>query len=186
MKVFFATTNRHKFQEVRDILKGYPMELEHLEMAYEESHDDAIEEIASKAAKKLAKDLGRPVVVEDTGLFFRAYNNFPGALPKFVFESLGYKGILKLLEGETRKAYFKTVASFCQPGERPVLFEGILEGSITESVHNRDKDVMPYERIFVPEGREATLSDMTLEEKNAFSHRAQAFRKFGEYLSGRE
>ncbi|HEX9721688.1 MAG TPA: RdgB/HAM1 family non-canonical purine NTP pyrophosphatase [Candidatus Paceibacterota bacterium] len=186
MKVTFVTTNKHKFQEVQDILKNYAIELEHLDMEYEENHDSSLDEIARSAAKKLAEKLQKPVVLEDTGLFFEAYNNFPGALPKFVIHSIGFKGIFKLLQGESRKAYFKTMAAFCQPGQEPVLFEGIMRGEIAEEIHNQDKDEMPYDKIFIPKGKTKTISDMTLEEKNSFSQRAQAFRKFGEYLSRAE
>jgi inosine/xanthosine triphosphate pyrophosphatase family protein len=41
---------------------------------------------------------------------------------------------------------------------------------------------MPYDKIFIPEGKTKTISDMAVEEKNSFSQRAQAFKKFGEYI----
>ena len=173
----------HKFKEVQDILKNCSIELEQLNMEYEENHDANIEDIARDAAKKLANELDKPIVLEDTGLFFEAYDGFPGALPKFVYSTLGYKGIFKLLEGEKRDAYFKTAAAYCEPGSEPVLFEGIMKGVITNEVHNLDKDEMPYDRIFIPEKKTKTLSDMNLEEKNSFSQRAEAFRKFGEYIT---
>ncbi len=182
MKITFITTNKHKFKEAQDILKDYPVELEQLDMDYEENHDESIEEIARGAAKKLADKLNRPVVLEDTGLFFEAYNNFPGALPKFVINSIGFKGIFKLLGGESRKAYFKTVAAFCEPGSEPILFEGIMKGEITKKIYNENKDEMPYDKIFIPEGKNKTISEMTLEEKNSFSQRSKAFKKFGAHL----
>lgn len=181
-KIYFITTNNHKFMEVKDALKEYPIELEHINLEYEENHDSSMEEIAKKASKKLADELKKSVILEDTGLFFEAYPNFPGALPKFVFNTLGYKGIFKLLEGESRKAYFKTVAGYCEPGKEPVLFEGEMHGQITKEVHNINKDAMPYDRIFIPEGKTKTISDMSLSEKTAFSQRAKAFRKFGEFI----
>ncbi|MBT4277911.1 XTP/dITP diphosphatase [Candidatus Falkowbacteria bacterium] len=183
MKIVFVTTNKHKFQEVRDVLKDYPVELEQLDMEYEENHDDQIEDIARDAVKKLANELNKPVILEDTGLFFEAYDGFPGALPKFVYNTLGYKGIFKLLENEKRDAYFKTVAAYCKPGEEAVLFEGVMKGVITEKVYNQDKDAMPYDRIFIPEGKTKTISEMSLEEKNSFSQRAKAFKEFGEYIT---
>lgn len=185
MKIAFITTNKHKFEEVGDILKNYPVELEWLDMEYEENHDAGMEEIARDAARKLAKKLNRKIVLEDTGLFFEAYGGFPGALPKFVYKTLGYKGIFKLLEGENRNAYFKTVAAYCEAGSEPILFEGVMRGVIANEVHNQDKDAMPYDRIFIPEGRMKTVSDMGLEEKNSFSQRAEAFKKFGEYIAGK-
>lgn len=185
MTVTFVTTNQHKYQEVSDILAEFPIKLVHLNRAYEENHDASLQHIASSAAKKLATELDQPIILEDTGLFFDAYPNFPGALPKFVFQTLGYEGILKLLNGSPRGAYFKTVAGFCEPRGEPTLFEGKMAGTITPEVHSLDKDAMPYDRIFMPVGKQVTISDMSLSEKNTFSQRAQAFRAFGEYIKNR-
>lgn len=185
MKVSFITTNKHKFEEVSDILKDYSVELEHLPMEYDENHDFSMEDIAKTAAKKLADELGKAIILEDTGLFFEAYDNFPGALPKFVFNTLGYKGIMKVLDGESRKAYFKTVAAYCEPGKEPVIFEGVMEGEITSEVFDEDKDTMPYDRIFIPIGYDKTISSMEMDLKNSFSQRGKAFRKFGEYMRDR-
>ena len=182
MKIYFVTTNNHKFAEVSHLLKKYPLKLEQIYMEYDENHDLGIEKIAKRAAKQLANKLNKPIVLEDTGLFFEAYKGFPGALPKFVIKTLNFKGIFKLLYGESRKAYFKTVAAFCMPGEEPITFEGKMHGKITEKIHNKDKEEMPYDKIFIPEGKNITISSMTLEEKNSFSQRAEAFRKFGEYI----
>jgi len=182
MKIVFITTNKFKFEEVGGILKDYPIELEQLSIEYEEDHDSSIEEIARSAAKKLSTEINKPIILEDTGLFFKAYEGFPGALPKFVFNTLGYKGIFKLIEGESRKAYFKTVAAYCEPNEDPVLFSGTMRGEITDEIYNKDQEAMPYDRIFIPEGKSKTISDMTLQEKNSLSQRAEAFKKFGEYI----
>jgi XTP/dITP diphosphohydrolase len=154
-------------------------------MEYDENHDLSMEEIAKCASKKIAEELGKPIVLEDTGLFFQAYENFPGALPKFVFNTLGYKGIMKVLDGESRKAYFKTVAAYCEPGKEPILFEGKMDGKITSEVFDEDKDAMPYDRIFIPEGYDKTISSMDMNLKNSFSQRGEAFRKFGDYIKER-
>lgn len=185
MKITFITTNKHKFEEVADILKNYPIELEWLNMKYDEDHEDGIEETAKKAAKKLADELQKPIVLEDTGLFLEAYPGFPGPAPKFVFNTLGYKGMLKLLEGESRNAYFKTVAAFCEPGKEPITFEGTMNGHFTEKIYNEDRDAMPFDRFFVPEGHSKTISDMTLAEKTAISQRGISFKAFGEHIGKR-
>jgi XTP/dITP diphosphohydrolase len=141
-----------------------------------------MENIARDAARSLSQKLGRLLMLEDTGLFFDAYPNFPGALPKFVFNTLGYKGILKLLAGEPRGAYFKTVAALGEPGKEPQLFEGIMRGTITEHVFDEDQDFMPYDRIFIPDGRDVTISRLSMADKNSFSQRGTAFRKLGRAL----
>lgn len=180
----FITTNKHKFEEVREVLAGFPVELEWVRDSYPEDHDATLEEIAMAGAKALAERLNRAVVVEDTGLFFSAFSGFPGTLPKFVFNTLGYYGIMKLLEGEKRGAYFKTVAAIALPAGEVKLFEGIMKGTITAEVFDKDKDAMPYDRIFIPDGKDIVISRMSMEEKNSFSQRAQAFRALGDYIAG--
>ncbi|MBD3355375.1 non-canonical purine NTP pyrophosphatase [Candidatus Woesearchaeota archaeon] len=150
MKIYFVTTNKHKFSEVSHLLKDYSFELEQLDVEYDENHDLGMEEISKRAAKQLADELNKPIVLEDTGLFFEAYKGFPGPLPKFVIKTLNFKGIFKLLDGESRKAYFQTIAAFCMPGKEPIVFEGKMKGAITEYIHDKDKDEMPYDKIFIP------------------------------------
>jgi XTP/dITP diphosphohydrolase len=179
--IHFATTNKHKFEEVKQILSEFNIDVKQLEIEKIEPRGEMMETIAKNAAELIANKVKLPIILEDTGIFFEAYNNFPGPLPRYIFESIGYKGILKLLEKENKDAYFKTVAAYCEPGQEPVLFEGISKGKISEKVVNKDKDVMPYERIFIPENSNKTLSDMSRTEKNKISHRSKAFRKFGEW-----
>ncbi len=184
MKISFVTTNKSKFEEVKSLFKEYGIELEWLNSKYEEDNEDAIEDTARKASQKLANELNMPVILEDTGLFFEAYQGFPGQSPKFVFKTLGHRGIFKLLDGESRKAYFKTCAAYCKPGSEPVLFSGEMRGDITTEIFNADKDFdfMPYDRIFIPEGETVTVSDMTMEKKNQLSQRSKAFRDVAAFL----
>jgi XTP/dITP diphosphohydrolase len=185
MKIAFVTTNRSKFEEVQSLFKDYGIEVEWINRKYEEDNEDTIEETAKKASRKLADDLNIPIVLEDTGLFFEAYDGFPGQSPKFVFKTLGYRGIFKLLGGEIRKAYFQTSAAYCEPNNEPILFNGIMRGEITTEIYNDDNrefDFMPYDRIFIPEGEKETISDMAMEKKNTLSQRSKAFRKLAEFL----
>jgi XTP/dITP diphosphohydrolase len=184
MKISFITTNKGKFEEVQSLFREYGIEVEWIKRKYDEDNDDTVEDTAKKASRKLADELKSPIVLEDTGLFFEAYNGFPGPAPKFVFKTLGYEGIFRLLEGTSRKAYFETYAAYCEPGQEPIIFSGKMEGEITEKIFNVDKDfdAMPYDRIFIPDGKDVTISDMTMDEKNKLSQRSIAFRKLGEYL----
>ena len=180
--VHFVTTNKHKFNEVKDILSKFNINVKQLELEKIEPKDYTVEQVAKTAAETIANQVKMPIVLEDTGIFFEAYTNFPGPLPKFVFDNIGYKGILKLLDNESRNAYFKTITAYAEPGKQAVLFKGIMKGKLTEKVYNQDKDVMPYERIFIPESFNTTLSDMNREQKNNLSHRSKAFKKFGEWF----
>ena len=183
MKLTFATGNKHKLEEARSVLSEYNIIVEKLDDKGSEDKESTIQQVAMKAAKELAEKHHKPIMVDDTGIFFAAYKNFPGAHPRLMFETLGYKGLLKLLENESRKAYFLCCVALCFPGKNPILFEGRLDGTIAKKPFDLKKDVMPYERIFTPEGKTKTISAFSREEKNAMSHRAIAFRKLGEYLT---
>lgn len=167
---------------MQKILEPYNIELEQVAMDYAEDKEATMAEVAEKAAKELAEKFNEPVIVEDTGIFFKAYNNFPGAQPKFVIKSIGFDGIFRLLKDKDRSVYFQTVIGYCQPGQTPVTFEGILHGQILDKIIMPETEVMPYDHIFVPDGQEKAIVQMTLDEKNSISQRGQATRKLGEYL----
>jgi len=182
-KIAFVTTNKHKFKEVSGVLKEFGVEIEQVIMEYDEDKEKSMEEIVVPAAKMLANKLNREVIIDDTGLFFKAYNNFPGALPKYIFNAIGYDGIFRLLAGLDRSAYFETFIGYCKPGGETKTFKGIMEGKIIEKIINAGQDHMCYDRIFIPKGHDKTISEMTLKKKNSFSQRAHAIRLLGEFLA---
>jgi len=181
-KLKFITSNKHKVKEIQMILDDFDVELEQVQIDYPEDKEDDMEAVARKASKNLAEQLGEPVIVEDTGIFFKAYNNFPGAQPKFVFNGIGFDGIFRLLAGKDRGAYFKTVIGYCEPGKEPINFIGEAHGDITEDIREPDKDLMPYTHIFQYEGYSEATAEMPLEEKLKYSQRGKAARKLGEFL----
>ena len=123
-----------------------------------------------------------PVVTEDTGVFFDAFDNFPGSKAKRYFEELGFDGLLEKVNGKNRDARFVTFVCFTENGKEFHCFKGELKGTLAKEVHNLEKDVLPYEKIFIPNGFKCTMSDIPREKKNTFSHRAQATKKFAGWL----
>ena len=182
MKVYFVTKNSHKFSEVKSILNEFNIQIEQLSMEKDEDKEKLIEDVALYNAELFASKHNVPIVVEDTGFYYNAYPNFPGPNPKLMFNALGYKGLLKLLENEKdRGAEFKAAVAFAYKGEKK-LFTGKLKGVITEKTDGNEEDVMPYERIFIPEGQDKLLAFIPREEKNKISHRYHAFRQFAEWF----
>ncbi len=112
MKIYFATGNKHKVEEAQIALKDSGIELVILDEEKEEPSGWDMEKVAKYNAHKFADKMKAPVIVEDTGVFFEALDDFPGAEPKRWFEKLGYDGLLAKLEGQNnRKAYFQIVIS---------------------------------------------------------------------------
>lgn len=185
MKINFVTGNEHKAEEAALALKPYGIEVERIEMDKPETKDESIYDVSRKAAKFLSDKLKMDVVVEDTGIFFHAFKNFPGPHSKFVYDQIGYEGMFKLLNGKEKSASMRVVASYCPYGKDPVTFEGRVNGTITDKVHGEEIKVMPYDRIFIPDGYDQPFCYI-LDIKQKISHRKEAFAKLGEYLTKKE
>ena len=180
---YFVTSNVHKFQEARRILSEYRLATAKLKVEAVEIQDDSLENIAKISAMDAVKNCGLPVFVEDAGLFVDSLKGFPGPYSKYVYNTVGLKGILKLMKDVTdRRAHFKSVVAFATPNEQPVCFVGKVEGTI--SVQERGTLGFGYDPIFMPlAGDGRTFAEMTTTEKNRYSHRGNALRKFGEWYS---
>lgn len=184
---FFVTGNIHKFNEARRVLADYDVSVAMLNIDAIEIQDDSLENIAEFSAIDAAKKTNLPVFVEDAGLFVKALDGFPGPYSSYVYRTVGTKGILKLMQNERKRdAYFSSVVAFCNPQEslEPKIFQGKVEGAIT--YEERGKQGFGYDPIFQPYGRNGrTFAEMTTQEKNTYSHRAQALRKFAKWYSSR-
>lgn len=183
MDLYLATNNRHKLIEIRSIAEEFKINIIQLNEQKIEDKEKTIQEVALENAVRISNKLNIPAAVEDTGIFFKAYKDFPGANGKLVFNMIGYEGILKLMEGKNdRNAEFVSAIGYCEPRKKPLLFLGKLDAKVAYDVKDLDKDVMIYERILLlPDGRR--LSTIEREEKNKISHRAKAFSKLFEYLT---
>jgi len=183
MKIYFVTGNINKIKEANIILKDLDVEIEQIKIAYPEIQG-TLEEVAEFGAKWVYDILKKPVIVEDSGFFVEALNGFPGTYSRFVQETIGNEGILKLLEDkDNRNAYFKTVIGYCD--ENGVkLFKGIVKGRVSNEIRSKGYG-FAYDSIFIPEGEERTFAEMTTEEKSQISHRKRAFEEFKKFLLDR-
>ena len=180
---YFVTSNVHKFQEARRVLSEYKIATAKLKVGAVEIQDDSLENIAKFSALDAVKNCGLPIFVEDAGLFVEALNGFPGPYSAYVYRTVGTKGILKLLKNiENRDAYFQSVIAFSSPEEQPTCFHGKVTGKI--SSQERGTSGFGYDPIFEPsKGEGRTFAEMPTRQKNEYSHRAEALRKFAEWYS---
>ena len=182
--VFFATGNIHKFNEARSILTELDIAVGMLRLKDIEIQSDSLMEIAQASAREVFKLFGLPIIVEDAGLFIDALNGFPGPYAAYAYKTIGNKGLLKLMQNaENRKAWFQSAIAYCNSATKaPVVFEGEATGQITnEERVGKGKSGFGFDPIFQPSGSIKTFAEMTLEEKNVFSHRAKAVRRFAEW-----
>lgn len=189
--IVFATNNRHKLEEVQQMLGG-EFEIKTLadigcDVDIPET-SDTLEGNALQKAKYVKEHFGLDCFADDTGLECHALDGAPGV------RSARYAGenhdseanMSKLLENLSKKndrsAQFRTVIALLYQGEEH-LFEGVVRGAITEG--RQGTRGFGYDPIFVPEGYDTTFAEMSAQEKNNISHRGKAVAKLVAYLTGK-
>jgi XTP/dITP diphosphohydrolase len=177
LQVTFASTNQNKYGEVRSILAPHGIEVDFAKTELVEIQSDSLEDIAREKAISAYAKVGRPVIVEDDGLFIDALRGFPGQYSSYVFKTLGNAGILKLLEGaKSRSAHFLSIIAYHDGGEAR-LFQGRVDGSIADKPAQGG---WGYDPVFVPAGAQSTFAELA--NKNDYSHRRKALDGFAKWL----
>lgn len=184
-KITYVTGNWAKIASAKQALEPIGYEIDNIKMETPEIQADDVTEVAKYSAKWAAEKLNVPVIKNDTGLFLKNYNGFPGAYMKYIDETLGVEGILKLMDGvKNREAYLKEAIAYCKPGCEPVVFEGITNGKIAlESAGEYGWGVIDH--IFIPEGENKTLGCFPDKERWKFWS-LDSYKKLVEYLEKKE
>lgn len=183
-EIVFATNNAHKLQEVREIVGS---DCRVLSLAEIGCHDDipetadTIEGNALLKARWVKERYGYDCFADDTGLEVDALGGAPGVKSaRYAAQEGGVdhdsqanmRLLLRQMEGKTdRRARFRTVMALILGGEEH-LYEGKVEGTITEAP--RGNDGFGYDPVFLPQGESRTFAEMSAGEKNSLSHRRRA------------
>jgi XTP/dITP diphosphohydrolase len=183
--VFFATGNIHKFNEARSILNQYGIATGMLKLKGDEIQSESLQKIAETSVINAFKRCRLPIFVEDAGLFIDALSGFPGPYAAYVYQTVHNSGIIKLMDKvKQRKANFESIIAYCddQTFNQPLSFHGEVQGEITIAERTEEgKSGFGFDPIFQPLGSTKTFAEMTIEEKNEYSHRAMAIKKFADW-----
>jgi len=175
----FASTNQNKFREAQSILAAHDISVDFAQISLVEIQSDSLEEIAREKARSAFLQVGKPIIVEDDGLFIDALKGFPGQYSSHAFKTVGNEGILKLLTGlPDRRASFRSLIAF-NDGKRLSISEGRVDGKIAEKI---TEGGWGYDPIFVPAGTSLTFAQLK-ESKNEYSHRKKALDSFAQWYS---
>ena len=186
--IIFATNNEHKIKEIQSLVGNdftiITLQEAGIDIDIPEPHD-TLQENAYEKAITIENITKQNCFSEDTGLEIEALNGEPGV------KSARYAGgdrnfqanidkVLEKLNGITnRKAQFRTV--ICLLWNKEVFyFKGICKGNIAETMHGGEG--FGYDPIFIPEGATKSFAEMTMEEKNKFSHRQKAVTQLFTFL----
>ncbi|MFZ4428096.1 MAG: RdgB/HAM1 family non-canonical purine NTP pyrophosphatase [Saprospiraceae bacterium] len=187
-KLVFATGNRHKVAEVREIVGDRYEILSLADIGCTEEIPETAPDLEGNAllkARFVQEHFGLDCFAEDTGLEVAALQGAPGVF------SARYAGpgrsarentalLLRNLEGSpVREAQFRTVIALLLKGETR-LFEGVVKGEIALSPSGEGG--FGYDPVFVPSGFPCTFAEMGPEAKNTISHRGIAVSQLLKYL----
>lgn len=136
--------------------------------------------ILRQKTREAYRHLGRPVIVDETGLELEGLNGFPGPLIKWLLKSLGAEGLGQLGRSlATDRVTAHCAVMYCD-GECEVIGEGRTRGRLVSPP--RGDDGFGWDPVFLPDGEELTYAEMPAERKDQIGHRGQAWRALVEGL----
>ena len=182
-EIILATNNKHKLQEVREILAPHGMTiygLNDLNLRPEEVEENAPDYFGNALlkAEAVAKLTTMPIIADDSGLEIEVMDNKPGIhSARFASECGGHEkaisNILQFLKDkDNRKARFVCNIVLLNMSDKPLRFEGIATGHIAEEPYGEGG--FGYDPIFVSDELKKTFAEAGQEEKNKASHRGKA------------
>ena len=189
MKIVFATNNQHKVDEIRSVLPEnfsiITLAEAGIDIDIPEPHE-TLQDNAAEKARTIYHLIKTNCFSEDTGLEVYALNNEPGVhSARYAGEQKSFdrnieKLLTKLKNPGNRQGRFRTVICLILDGDE-YFFEGVCEGEITEE--RRGSQGFGYDPVFKPFGSIKTFAEMSMNEKNLFSHRKKATDKLVAFLN---
>ena len=194
MDILFASNNPHKREEAQAILGPDFRVVSPAERGLEgdlpETHDTLRGNAVEKACA-VWNFFQQDCFADDTGLEIDALGGAPGVhTARYAGDdkdpAANRKRVLKELAGvpfQNRTARFRCVVALIEDGALQV-FEGICEGHIALQ-ESEGVQGFGYDSLFIPEGLDVTMAEISIEEKNALSHRGKAMRQLCRHLQNR-
>ncbi len=186
-KIVLASHNQGKIKELREMLAPLAIEVvsaAELNLPEVEETGTTFVENATLKAKTLANLSGLPCLADDSGLCVNALGGRPG-LFSARYAAGNYPAAFERLNAELagkddHSAYFICLIALCQPSGKTEIFEGRMNGVIADKPRGVG---FGYDPIFIPDGYNCTVGELSSEEKNKISHRGNAMRKLLGFLS---
>lgn len=184
MKLKYITTNDFKIKVAKENLEPLGIEVLSESMECPEIQADTIEEVAIYSAEYARDKLNENTLKNDSGLVIPALKNFPSAYTKYVENTLGVEGVLKLMEGvEDRSAYFLEALAYSEVDGKTHVFTSKTEGTLATEPNGEYG--WSWDFIFIPKGEEKTLGNFNDDERWKFWDN-KAYKKLAEYLKEKD
>ena len=193
MKIIYGTGNQHKIDEIKILFKNHNIETEILSLKDIGFNEDIEENgqtfeensmIKAKAIKEFCNknNINEIIITDDAGLCVDVLDGAPGvhsaryagdhAPQQVTLDKLMNE--MKNVPKEKRTAQFICVLTAILPNEEVIVAKGITKGSISEEIGTMGG--LTFCPVFIPEGSDRVMNDMTDEEKEQ-THREKAFKE---------
>jgi len=178
LRLHFVTSNPNKFRELSELLE---FKLSPVELDLQEIQTTDLHELVKFKLRQAYEHVQAPVIVEDTSLYFEAWNELPGPLVKFFLKNISLSKMVRALDGfSNNSASAVCCLGFTKDGKSMNLFEGKVKGNIVEP---RGSQHFGWDAIFLPTGYQRTFGEMSSQEKHQISPRGAAAKKFKGFLT---
>lgn len=182
MVIYFLSSNQHKITEVTDMLNSKKLTVKPVLEPILEIQSQDMDEIVTDKVIKAFEKIGRPLIVEQTGLLLHDLGGLPGGLTQIFWDSLQADKFSDYFASSVKiNATAKTVVGFCD-GREIRLFSGEIDGTIVNPP--RGNRAFQWDCIFQPEGFNETFAEMG-DRKKDISMRKKALEKLKVYLEAK-
>lgn len=191
-KIIFATGNKDKMREIREIMAGCEVEIKSMKeegISVDIVEDGkTFEENALIKARAVASATDAIVLADDSGLEIDYLNKEPGVYSaRYMGEDTSYdiknRNLVERLEGvpePQRSARFVCAIAAVVPGGEEFVVRETMEGKI--GYGQEGENGFGYDPIFYPDGFSCSSAALSPEQKNEISHRGKALRAVKERL----
>jgi len=178
-ELYYATSNQGKFEEVRAFLEKHAPTITLKQYTHELVEIQTLDQkaIACDKARQAWNALQKPVIVDDAGIYFEKYNQFPGTLSRYVYEGIGFEGFFKLVEPGDNASFLLTLV-YCAGLNEIHIFEAANYGRIVRPRGDGPKS-LPFLMIFAPYDSEQSFAELrNTPQWPQYNCRLQAVQKF--------
>jgi XTP/dITP diphosphohydrolase len=189
VRLVLATRNEHKLRELAELMRPYELDPLPGDVELPPETGTTFADNALGKARAAAAATGRPSIADDSGIEAAALRGAPGVWSaRYAGEgATDEENLDKLLrevpaDGDRRVAYVCALA-YVEPGGREEVVHGRCDGRL--ATEPRGEGGFGYDPAFIPDdypGDERTMAELTLEEKDAISHRGRAARTLVSHL----
>jgi XTP/dITP diphosphohydrolase len=179
MNLIFTTTNQHKIRSAQSVLGKYGINVEGLALDIPEIQSDNPEEVIKDKVLKCFDKVKKPLVAMDSGLFIEELGGFPGVYAKYVLDTIGIDGIIKLTADlKSTRVFVQRMIGYTD-GSEVKIFSSRGYGEIISE--KRGTNGYNYDFIFYIPEKKKTLAELSLDEQVKVW--GDAWDQLGEYLT---